>query len=78
MSGHLMMGVLGRGLGPRISLGPEGMLVEQYKENGDARVGPASVTVTEDKLYVGCTTISAAAVEALIKKWRERHPEETA
>lgn len=76
MAPHAVMLALQRGLGPRISLGPEGALVEQYTENGNVRVGPASVLVAEDKLHVGCTTISADAVEALIKKWREKHPAE--
>jgi hypothetical protein len=74
-----MSGVNGR-LGPSVVL-HDGKLVEemQGQEAGCSGLSPLErhLTITRSRLHLGCATLSADAVEFVIRAWWKTHPEES-
>ena len=72
-----MSGIGGQS-GPSIVL-HDGQIVEQSigASLGERVYLPRRLVVTRSRLYLGCTTLSAEAVEFVIRTWRQEHPAES-
>jgi len=67
----------GRWSGPSIVLCGDRLVEEEQDQAliGDASGLERRLVVTRSRLYLGCTSLSAGAVEFVIRAWRAEHPE---